>query len=103
MNFLVANNSLIFALLTGFVGVLGFLVNQALRLYGMERDIRHLKRDYQSLSKNLHELMTDYERRLDESEKEMIQIRCISLHLSARLAGSNSGSLLNFDSENHRQ
>ena len=103
MNFLVANNSLIFALLTGFVGVLGFLVNQALRLYGMERDIRHLKRDYQSLSKNLHELMTDYERRLDESEKEMIQIRGISLHLSARLAGSNSGSLLNFDSENHRQ
>ncbi|MEO0348836.1 MAG: hypothetical protein AAF282_02160 [Cyanobacteria bacterium P01_A01_bin.15] len=80
-------------MLTTLVGVFIALINLVIRIYGMERDIKHLKRDYMGLSSNLNALVTELERRMDSNERAMIEVRCVASHLSARLVGDHSGGL----------
>ena len=69
--------------------VLGFIVARVRKNYGLERDINHLKRDYQSLSENSNVLFTELERRLDTAERKLAVLQGINQTLIAQRLGLN--------------
>lgn len=69
--------------------VLGFIVARVRKNYGLERDINHLKRDYQALSKNSNALFTELERRLDTAERQLAVLQGINQTLIAQRLGIN--------------
>lgn len=58
--------------------------------YGFERDVNHLKRDYQQLSLNVETLVKSYEARLDDLQLDLVKLQArfdvIAPSLAGRLA-----------------
>ncbi|MBT9317300.1 hypothetical protein [Leptothoe spongobia] len=75
---------LIITILTALAGVIGWGIGRVRRGYGLERDINHLKRDYETLSNNCSKLFTELERRLDQAEKELAILRAVNQALIAQ-------------------
>lgn len=69
---------LIITILTTLAGVIGWGIGRVRRGYGLERDISHLKRDYEALASNCSSLFTELERRLDQVEKELAILRAVN-------------------------
>ena len=67
---------------------LGFIVARVRKNYGLERDINHLKRDYQSLAKSSDVLFTELERRLDTAERQLAVLQGINQTLIAQRMGT---------------
>ncbi|MBT9316370.1 hypothetical protein [Leptothoe spongobia] len=75
---------LIITILTALAGVIGWGIGRVRRGYGLERDINHLKRDYETLSTNCSKLFTELERRLDQAEKELAILKAVNQALIAQ-------------------
>ena len=75
---------LIITVLTTLAGAVGWGIARVRRSYGLERDIGHLKRDYNALSDNFNNLFTELERRLDQAEKELVILKAINQTLIAQ-------------------
>ncbi len=84
MQFLINQLPLIITVLTALAGVLGWGIARIRRGYGLERDIGHLKRDYETLNQNCNYLFTELERRLDQAEKELAIVRAVNEALIAQ-------------------
>lgn len=91
MNFIIHNLPFILTLCSALAGLVGWGIGRVRKHYGLERDIAHLKRDYQTLSEHSASLLTELERRLDAVERETTVIKTLNQSLMAQISGSDSG------------
>lgn len=84
MDFIITNLGLIITIVSALSALTGWWVTKVRKGYGFERDINHLKRDYQALSENFAHLNTELERRLDQVEKDLAIIRAVNQALIAQ-------------------
>lgn len=75
---LLDNLPLFLTMISAMAGLVGWGAARIRRGYGLERDINHLKRDYESLSQNSARLFEEYERRLDATEKQLAVVSAIN-------------------------
>lgn len=75
---------LVLTVVSALAAVVGWGIARVRHGYGLERDIGHLKRDYQSLSASCDRLLTEMERRLDAVERELATLRGINQALIAQ-------------------
>ena len=81
---IINNLPLLITIVSAMTGVIGWGAARIRKGYGLERDIGHLKRDYQSLSENSATLFKELERRLDSVEKELAILRAVNEALIAQ-------------------
>lgn len=84
MSYLLGQLPLVLTVVSALAAVIGWGIARVRHNYGLERDINHLKRDYQTLSGNCDRLLTELERRLDAVEKELATLRGINQALIAQ-------------------
>lgn len=78
MQFIVDNLPLFLTVISALATGLGWGAARIRRGYGLERDIKHLKNDYTALSNSTNQLITELERRMDATEKEIAVIQGIN-------------------------
>ena len=74
----VDNIPLFLTIVSALAGLLGWGAARIRRGYGLERDINHLKRDYEALNQNSARLFEEYERRLDVAERQLAVLSAIN-------------------------
>ncbi|MEM1253285.1 MAG: hypothetical protein AAGI69_12700 [Cyanobacteria bacterium P01_H01_bin.21] len=88
---IIHNLPLLITVISALAGLIGWGAARIRKGYGLERDISHLKRDYQSLSDNSATLFKEFERRLDSVEKELAILRAVNEALIAQSARNLGG------------
>ena len=91
MQFMIQHLPIIITICTALAGIVGWGIGKVRKNYGLERDIAHLQRDYQTLSNHSSTLLTELERRLDSVEREITILKTLNQSLMAQISGGDSG------------
>lgn len=84
MSSLINQIPLIITVVSAAAAMAGWAFARVRKGYGLERDINHLKNDYQALSLSIGNITNELERRLDVTERELAVLRGVNQALIAR-------------------
>lgn len=73
----VALIGILLSLTTALSTALVWYINAEKRTYGLERDINHLKRNYEQMQENLNMVLREIDDRLNVNERDTIRIKSV--------------------------